>query len=118
MDRAEFQALADVRINEALGLFSLEMYDGAYYLAGYAVECALNSCIARRTRAAEFPPSPEVTREYHTHDLKKLLKQSNLQQNRDRDAATDPDLDGHGASSLRGPSSPATSERVGPRPKD
>jgi HEPN domain-containing protein len=95
MDRAEFQALADLRINEALGLLSLGMYDGAYYLAGYAVECALKSCIARRTRAEEFPPSPEVTREYYTHDLKKLLKHSGLQPDRDRDAAADPELDGH-----------------------
>ena len=46
MNRSDFQQLADVRIDEAAVLFAQGKYDGAYYLAGYAVECGLKACIA------------------------------------------------------------------------
>jgi hypothetical protein len=32
-----------------------ELWDGAYYLAGFAVECALKACIAKQTLRHEFP---------------------------------------------------------------
>jgi hypothetical protein len=38
MNRTKFQELAEVRIDEALVLSAQGKYDGAYYLAGYAVE--------------------------------------------------------------------------------
>jgi hypothetical protein len=50
VNRAEFQKLADLRAREAGVLLAAKCYDGAYYLAGYAVECALKECIARKTR--------------------------------------------------------------------
>ena len=31
---------------------------GAYYLMGYAVECALKACIAKQTKRYDFPPKP------------------------------------------------------------
>ena len=46
MNRADFQRLADVRIDEAGVLLAAGRWSGAYYLAGYAVECALKACIA------------------------------------------------------------------------
>jgi len=36
-------------------LLRLGLFDGAYYLAGYAVECALKACIAKGTQRFEFP---------------------------------------------------------------
>jgi hypothetical protein len=45
VNRAEFQKLADLRAREAGVLLAARCYDGAYYLAGYAVECALKACI-------------------------------------------------------------------------
>jgi len=41
MNRADFQQLADERISEAAVLLAASKFSGAYYLAGYAVECAL-----------------------------------------------------------------------------
>jgi hypothetical protein len=38
MNRADFQRLADIRIDEAAALLAQQKWDGAYYLAGYAVE--------------------------------------------------------------------------------
>jgi len=52
--------------------------DGAYYLAGYAIECALKACIARETQRYEFPEKKRVTAS-HTHDLGELVKVAELQ---------------------------------------
>jgi len=46
--------------------------DGAYYLAGYAVECALKACIAKKTQRHEFPDKRRVDAS-HTHNLIQLL---------------------------------------------
>ena len=62
MDRRDLQALSRIRINEAKGLLSLGLHDGAYYLAGYAVECALKACIAKETKRHEFPINGEPIR--------------------------------------------------------
>jgi HEPN domain-containing protein len=47
VNRNGLQDLSKVRLKEATALLNLRMYDGAYYLAGYAVECALKACIAK-----------------------------------------------------------------------
>jgi len=80
MDKGDFQWLARLRLEEAKALHAAGKYDGAYYLAGYAVECALKACIAKRTRAEEFPPKPKVVQDYYVHDLEKLIKAAQLEQ--------------------------------------
>lgn len=45
LTRTDLQQLADVRLTEANALLAAGLWDGAYYLAGYAVECALKACI-------------------------------------------------------------------------
>jgi len=52
-------------------LLAAGLPDGAYYLAGYAVECALKACIARRTREHDFPE--KGAGKYYSHDLEDLL---------------------------------------------
>ena len=49
VDRKDLQELSKVRLKEATALLKLGLFDGAYYLAGYAVECALKACIAKGT---------------------------------------------------------------------
>jgi len=39
VDRRDLQELSKVRLKEARALLDFGLYDGAYYLAGYAVEC-------------------------------------------------------------------------------
>jgi hypothetical protein len=51
---------------------------GAYYLAGYAIECALNSGIAAQFQANEIPDKGLVNSIY-THNLADLLRLSGLQ---------------------------------------
>jgi HEPN domain-containing protein len=93
MNRNHFQDLAEVRIEEAKALLAQGMYDGAYYLAGYAVECGLKACIAKLTNQHDFPPRPKSIHEYYSHEIEKLVKTGMLTAQRDADAAADPNLE-------------------------
>ena len=77
MNRKEFQQLAAVRLREAKLLLSANAPDGAYYLAGYAVEFALKACIAKFTQRHEFPDKSRANRS-HTHNLKELISLAGL----------------------------------------
>ena len=78
MLRRDFQNLSAVRIREAKALAHVRLYDGAYYLGGLAVECALKSSIARMTQRHEFPDQRQVNRAY-THNLEDLLRLAGLE---------------------------------------
>jgi HEPN domain-containing protein len=80
MNRADFHKLTETRIKEAKVLLDRKCYEGAYYLAGYAVECALKAGIARRTQAHDFPPKPDVVRSFYQHDLRSLTNLAGLQE--------------------------------------
>ena len=58
-------------------LLQVRRYSGAYYLAGYAVECALKAAIAKSVRRHEFPDLNAVKDSY-THNLERLLKLAGL----------------------------------------
>ena len=45
MNRAQWQRLAQERASDAEILLNGGQWAGAYYLAGYAVECGLKSCV-------------------------------------------------------------------------
>ena len=66
-----------MRRREALVLLTAGHYPGAYYLAGYAVECALKACVAKQVRRYDFPDK-KLANEAFTHDLTKLMKLSGL----------------------------------------
>ena len=72
MNRADFQQLAEVRIEEAAALLAAQKWAGAYYLAGYAVECALKACIAKLTNQYDFPDK-RFAEKCFTHDFERLL---------------------------------------------
>lgn len=76
--RREFQKLADLRAQEAAVLVQNRKPQGAYYIAGYAVECALKACIAKETKRHEFPPKKKFVQDVYTHDLSNLLRLSGL----------------------------------------
>ena len=72
MNQNDFQQLADIRVKEAKVLFDNQCFDGAYYLLGYAVECALKICISKQFKEHDFPELQTV-RDSYTHSLQKLL---------------------------------------------
>ena len=85
MNRTDLQQLAKLRINEAGILLANRAWDGAYYLAGYAVECALKACIAKQTLAEDFPDKKHAERAWK-HDLNELMVAAGLMRNWQADA--------------------------------
>ena len=77
MNRDDLQELSNLRIREAKILLKAAQYSGAYYLAGYSIECALKACIARGTRRYDFPDRGKVNSSF-THNLPELAKIANL----------------------------------------
>ena len=77
--RIEFQELSRLRIYEARTLLAASeaCASGAYYLAGYAVECAFKARIAGMSFEAFYANSN--ANNYITHDLKKLLFYAGLE---------------------------------------
>jgi HEPN domain-containing protein len=90
LDRIDLRNLAALRVEDAKLPLDNGQYDGGYYLAGYAVECALKAVIAARTRQHEFPDLNLA--KVYTHNLKELLDASGLKATVDREFANDPDL--------------------------
>jgi len=78
MLREDLQGLSLLRVREAKALYAAGHFDGAYYLGGLGVECALKACIARKTRRFEFPDKPRADRVYN-HRLETLLKEAGLE---------------------------------------
>src|SRR5579859_5178169 len=91
MDRRDLQELAKVRLKEATALLRLGLFDGAYYLAGYAVECALKACIAKGNQRHEFPDKKKVESSY-SHNLRELLRVAGLDDARVEQISQDPDF--------------------------
>jgi HEPN domain-containing protein len=90
MNRVDFQEIAELRLRESRALLAAGIPEGAYYLAGYAVECALKACIAKRTQEHDFPDKD--SRKWFVHDLEDLLAFARLKVELDLAMRTDPVL--------------------------
>jgi HEPN domain-containing protein len=81
VDRADWQALAEERILAAQVLLAATQWSSAYYLAGYAVEFGLKSCIV--VRVAANPQLIFVERTFSaqcwSHSPKELLTLAGLE---------------------------------------
>ena len=78
LNRSKLKELALMRLRDAEVLLKGKRYGGAYYLCGYAVECALKAGIAKKTNRYDFPDKDAVNDNY-THSLTKLIKVAGLQ---------------------------------------
>ena len=83
MNKTDLEQLADLRLSEAAALLGLTppMPDGAYYLAGYAVECALKACIAKLTAQHDFPDKNYASKCF-THKAKELVPLAGIEGDR------------------------------------
>lgn len=93
MNQADWQQIAEEKLLAADALLAASQWPAAYYLAGYAIECGLKSCILVRLAG-----SPEVifeSRRYSekcwTHNINELVDLAGLRP--DLDAATDADVE-------------------------
>ena len=91
MDRKNLQEISRIRLKEARALLRVGLGDGAYYLAGYAVECALKACIAKSTQRHEFPDKRKVEAS-HSHNIRELVKVASLEDARLGRATEDSDF--------------------------
>jgi HEPN domain-containing protein len=91
-DRTLLQQLAKIRLDEAKLLAREKHFSGAYYLAGYAIECALKARIAALFRENEIPDKNLVNKIY-THDLAALLGLAELERPLETGRQSDPNLD-------------------------
>ena len=77
MTRKELQSLASLRLKEAKVLLENGCPEGAYYLAGYAAECAFKACSAKQTERHEFPDLPRAQASWR-HNLVELAAAADL----------------------------------------
>jgi hypothetical protein len=108
VNRAQLQQLAEERSLDAQVLLSGGRWSGAYYLAGYAVECALKACIAKLTGEHDFPDKEFVNKCY-THKIELLVVLAGLKAQRDADAAVNPAWNPTGMSRKTGTRAPGIS---------
>jgi hypothetical protein len=67
-----------MRARESRVLVKNGKENGAYYLGGFAVECALKACIAKKTNRYDFPGDTKYAAKVYSHNLSELLKLGGL----------------------------------------
>ncbi len=77
--KAEFQQIAEHRLEEAKVLLDQGRWNGAYYLAGYAVELALKACIIKMLLTRDAFPKREFSSNCYTHSIEKLSSMADLE---------------------------------------
>lgn len=73
LNRDKLRDLCDRRLEEARVLLENKLWTGAYYFAGFAVECALKSCLASAVKEHDFPDK-DFVKEMYVHNLETLFK--------------------------------------------
>jgi hypothetical protein len=69
-------------------LLTQSEWSGAYYLAGYAIECALKACIGKNFKKY-YMPDLKVIKDSHTHDLTELVRVAEIKPSLDALIGTD-----------------------------
>jgi HEPN domain-containing protein len=92
MNRKIFQELTKVRVREARTLLEAHHYPGAYYLIGYAVECALKACVSKQVKRYDFPDKKFADKVY-THSLEALVGVAGLSFDLNRDRKVNSNFD-------------------------
>jgi len=72
-----FKDLAEKRLEEVKLLFDARDFDGAKYLSGYVIECALKARICL-ILDIDFPDSGEIGKLYKSHDFSRLVTLAGL----------------------------------------
>ena len=91
MNRTQLQDLAEERARDAEALLKAGQWSGAYYLAGYAIECGLKACIAKLTNQHDYP-NKEIAQKCYTHNIETLVEVAGLDLQRKTDVTANPAL--------------------------
>jgi hypothetical protein len=80
--QADIEALAALKLNEALSLLSAGFYDGAFYTGGYTIELLLKAKVCKTLGITDFflfdKGNREVYRPFKVHDYLQLILLSGL----------------------------------------
>ncbi|MCA9102809.1 MAG: HEPN domain-containing protein [Planctomycetales bacterium] len=97
MKRNEWQQLATDRLQDAEILLDNGRWQAAYYLAGYAVECALKSCIVRyvQANAEVIFKEPGYQNKCWTHNLDVLIERTGFEGDLKDEIANNADFGGY-----------------------
>jgi len=92
MNRADCQKLAQERIADVKALLAAKRWALAYYVAGYAVECALKACVLVRVAGETEVIFSEkrFSERCWTHNLEQLFDCAGLKAAFEADLAADP----------------------------
>jgi hypothetical protein len=85
----ELVGLTELRVKEADALAAAGHYSGAYYLLGYAVECALKALIAGEFKPETIPHPKDVASIFH-HRLSGLAERAGLKRDIETRMKADP----------------------------
>ena len=88
LTKNDLERLAQIRLEDALLLFTANRSSSAYYLAGYAVELALKACIAKLIQPNVIPDKAFINAIY-THKLDSLLYTAGVRPQFDQDIKSD-----------------------------
>jgi hypothetical protein len=88
LTKNDLEKLAQVRLEDALFLLKAGRSSSAYYLAGYAVELALKSCIAKLMQPNTIPDKAFINAIY-IHKLDSLLSTAGLRPQFDANTKAD-----------------------------
>ena len=75
--RVELKNLCRIRLKEVKALYENNLYDGAFYLAGYVIELALKARICKILEL-DYPDTGPISKSFKTHKLNELLKLGGL----------------------------------------
>jgi len=79
MNQAELQALTNERIRDAEVLLGGGRWAFAYYVSGYAIECALKSCVLERmVLTGGVFKEKKFAEQCFTHDFAELIRLAGL----------------------------------------
>lgn len=93
MNRLELRQLSAERIDDAQALLAAKQWSGAYYLAGYSLECALKSCVlAYIERTGIIFEDKKFAEKCWTHDIEELVRQADLTVERGKAIGANPKL--------------------------
>jgi HEPN domain-containing protein len=94
MNRTDLHHLAELRLKESKVLLDANCFEGSYYLAGYAVECAIKACFARKTEPHDFPDKRAVEKIWK-HDLRELISAAGLAEEWDKELKSNRTFNGN-----------------------
>jgi hypothetical protein len=93
VNKAELQRLAKERVSDVKALLDARRWSAAYYLVGYAVECALKACVlAYVEKTGVIFEDKKYAEKCWTHNLEELMRLADVRASFDAAAAADADL--------------------------